>query len=487
MCFEIDHLVGVENPVSVPLCIDLDGTLCRTDTLWEGFFRLALKHPLLACRILMVLRHGRHAFKCALGPHIRLSVESLPWNEAVVALGQRAHAEGRRVVLVSASPHSWVQTAGSYFPFFDETLGTTPEWDLKAEGKASALVDRFGEKGFDYVGNSRDDFAVWQHSRCVLNADSSPHFQRIVSDQWPDALHVSPARPPFSDWLRMLRLHQWSKNLLLFLPLLTAHRWNSAATWSRTLLAFGAFSLVASAIYVWNDLTDLDHDRQSVSKRHRPLAAGALMLSTGLITFPLLLLAGLTLGWTLERPDFFLAVLAYAAVALAYSSGLKSLLAGDVLILAGLYTLRLYAGACASEVPLSIWLLAFSTFTFLSLALSKRCAELLHAQESEKKLPGRAYTEIDAPVLQSLGIASAFASILILALYVNSPDVMRLYHHPAPLWGLCLLHTFWMNRLWLLTRRGAIPGDPVAWALRDAWTYGVVLGAALLMAWATPR
>jgi 4-hydroxybenzoate polyprenyltransferase len=281
-----------------------------------------------------------------------------------------------------------------------------------------------------------------------------------------------------------LRPHQWTKNLLLVLPLLTAHVWQEPGVWNKALLAIVAISLCASAVYIWNDLSDLEGDRVSPTKKNRPLAAGEASLPGAFFAGVMLLFAGGLIG-TQVNAAFFNVLVVYTATALSYAVFLKRVLALDVILLAGLYTLRMYAGAAAVSVSVSLWLFAFSTFVFLSLGLAKRCAELL--EKPGQMLPGRAYGPDDLSLLQAMGVASAFSSMVILALYVSSADVARLYFKPQPLWGLCLLHGFWMLRLWLLTQRGKVGADPVWWAVKDRGTYAVAFGAAVLMWCAGPR
>jgi 4-hydroxybenzoate polyprenyltransferase len=287
----------------------------------------------------------------------------------------------------------------------------------------------------------------------------------------------SDAKPALPQLLRVLRLHQWSKNLLLFLPLLAAHRAGDRAGLARVALAFLSFGLVASSVYVLNDVLDVESDRRHPRKRKRPFASGALGLGAGFALVPGLLAAGA--GVALLLPPMFGAVLAaYWLTTLAYSLRLKRMPVLDVLVLAGLYTARIYAGAFAGGVPVSEWLASFSLFFFLSLAMLKRASELAGAAEA---VPGRGYAAGDRIPIAAMGIASGYVSVLVLALYVTSQDVRRLYSHPAWLWMLCVLVLYWISRMWLLAWRGEVDDDPVVFAIRDGTSWGVaVLGALVI-------
>jgi 4-hydroxybenzoate polyprenyltransferase len=277
--------------------------------------------------------------------------------------------------------------------------------------------------------------------------------------------------------LRALRIHQWSKNLLVFAPGALAHRFDGA-TLVESLLAFVAFGCVASAGYVLNDLLDLEADRAHPVKRHRPFASGALPVKAGWALGPAALAAGIGLAALAPR-ELGLVLGAYLAGTFLYSYWLKRKVMADVVGLAALYTVRIFAGAAATGVPVSEWLAMFSGFVFASLALVKRSAEL---QAGCGPLRGRGYSRDDADVLLAFGAASGCASVLVLALYVTSHDVRRLYTHPAVLWALCPLALYWLSRVWIDARRGLIKGDPILHALTRSQTWVVAaLAAAVLV------
>jgi 4-hydroxybenzoate polyprenyltransferase len=290
-------------------------------------------------------------------------------------------------------------------------------------------------------------------------------------------LVAEPALPALPAVLRAVRLHQWSKNVLVFLPLLAAHRVWDGTAWARAGLAFLAFSLVASSVYVLNDALDVASDRRHALKRTRPFAAGALPLSAAFVLVPGLLAGGGAVALLLP-PGFAAALAGYWVTTCAYSLALRRVAILDVMALAGLYTARIYAGAFAVGVPVSEWLASFSFFFFLSLAIVKRASEIGKDTEAPS---GRGYRPGDHLVVSAMGVTSGNVSVLVLALYVNSPEVRHLYSHPARLWGLCVLAAYWISRVWLLAWRGDVHDDPVVFAVRDPVTWAVAaLGGAVI-------
>jgi 4-hydroxybenzoate polyprenyltransferase len=286
------------------------------------------------------------------------------------------------------------------------------------------------------------------------------------------------------DLARALRVHQWLKNLLLFVPLATAHRVLDVELLLRTALGFLAFGLVASSVYVANDLLDLDSDRRHPRKRRRPFASGRLPLWVGIAGIPLLLGAGFALALSLA-PAFAAVLGGYFAVTTAYTYRLKSLALVDVLCLAGLYVVRIFAGGAVTGIAVSNWLLAFSAFAFLSLALVKRLSELKLVEGlAGAELHGRGYSVADLPIVSQTGVAAGQLAVVVLALYVHSPDVAALYAHPMRLWFVCALVFFWISRVWLLAARGQMHDDPVVFAARDPVSYALFATTAALLWWA---
>jgi 4-hydroxybenzoate polyprenyltransferase len=351
--------------------------------------------------------------------------------------------------------------------------------------KQRALSERFGFGHFDYVGDSFKDMPVWQDCRRAYLVDVTPKIIKELTRRG-IACEIILARKPdlFRNLIRSIRVHQWSKNLLLFVPMITAHKLSDWQNWQASLLAFICFSLCASGVYVQNDLLDLQADRRHLSKKKRPLARGDLPLALGVLLAPLLTFAGLGLAFFLPA-DFLYLLLIYLVITLAYSFKLKAKVILDVLILAGLYTLRLLAGGAATKVPISPWLMGFSIFIFLSLAFCKRYVEIYRLQGQEQEwVEGRGYHLSDQDLLLCGGMVSGYLSVLVFALYLNSPTVASLYHHPEWLWLICPFFIYWISRVWLWAHRGKMVEDPIFFLFRDRVSHmvGLIVAAILYLA-----
>lgn len=460
------------------LCVDLDGTLIRSDVLVESALALMRADAGMAIRLPFWLLRGKAYLKERIAAHADIDVRLLPYDERVLQLIEERRSAGHRIVLATATHRKFAQQIADHLGVFDEVIATEGQSNLSGARKRARLVDRFGERGFDYVGNSRDDLDVWASAGVGFVANAAPG----VAEQASHAVRVEKvfeSRNRGSAYLRQVRLHQWAKNVLIFIPLILAHQTSNAALLWPTVLAFIAFGFTASSVYVLNDLLDLEADRHHVRKRHRPLAAGHIPITHGVLLAPLLLASALFIS--LWLPWLFLATLcSYYALTVAYSAYLKRREMLDVVTLAGLYTSRILAGAAVTGVPLSFWLLAFSLFFFLSLALVKRYSELVVMRgQGLLEAKGRGYQVADLSMLSSLGAASGYIAVLVMALYINSPEVRMLYAHPEVLWLSCPALLFWVGRIWILAHRGSVHDDPVVFALRDRWSQ--VLGIFLLV------
>lgn len=450
---------------TIPLCVDLDGTLLRSDLLLESALALLRADPLAALRFPFWLLRGRAHLKREVAARARLDVARLPYDERVLAWLRDGDARPR--VLCSASDQALVDAVAAHVGGFEAALGSDGEHNLGGANKAEALVRRYGERGFDYAGNAAADLAVWRRARraIVVNA-SAPVLREAHAATEVERVFERPRVPPRL-WLHQLRLHQWLKNLLVFLPLLTAHLVLRPQAVADACLAFLAFGLCASGTYVLNDLLDLDADRAHPRKRARPLASGALALTRGLGAVPLLVGAGFALALLLP-PWFALALLAYCVLTLAYSLAIKRVAMLDVVALASLYTIRIVGGAAAIGVAVSFWLLAFSMFLFLSLAMVKRYTELrMLLADGRRHASGRGYDVDDLPLVRSFGAASGYLAVLVFALYINSSASEALYRRPTVLWLLCPLLLYWISRAWLIAHRGGMHDDPVVFAATD--------------------
>lgn len=457
----------------IPLAINLEGTLVRTDLLVESLCVLLKTKPLTALLVPFWLLRGKAWLKAQIAKHTHLSPRRLPVNPELMAYLESIKGQ-REIVLATASNEKFANTICQHFGF-TSFIASTDSVNLQGENKRKKLEELYGKQGFDYAGDSETDASIWHSARkCILvNADSrarqhySPalKFDKVFDD----------SSSSFIDYLKGMRVYQWIKNLLIFVPLLVAHKFDSSEALIHTILAFLAFSLCASSVYILNDLFDLPDDRLHPNKKNRPIASGRLPIKHALFMIPLLLIAAFSIALLL--PWQLGAVLGiYYALTLVYSLYLKSVALLDVQILATFYTLRLIAGAAVIEVTPSFWLLAFSMSIFLSLAIAKRYTGLLVRQNAgQKPASRRGYEIADLPILQSFGIASGYISVLILALYVNSIENLQLYSHPMILWLLCPTVLYWIGRLWVYVHRGRMHDDPLIFALTDRTSIVIIL------------
>lgn len=463
----------------VPLCVDLDGTLLKSDLLYETLLALISRNPLYLFQMPFWLLRGKAAFKRRLVVGAGLRPEDLPYDERILHQLQTTLARPR--VLCTASDAGLAQAVADHLGLFEMVMASDGTTNLAGRHKADALVERFGSGGFDYMGNGSADLHVWRHARraWVVNAPASLADSAAMLCE--RGGHYPREGGDFGAWIAALRLHQWLKNLLVFLPLLASHRFLEPAALTKAAMAFLAFGLCASGVYVLNDLLDMSADRAHPRKRFRPFAAGRLPLLQGLIAAPLLALCGFAIAlWC--APLFALVLLAYYATTLAYSLRLKRIPMLDVVVLSGLYSVRIIGGAAAISSGLSFWLLAFSMFLFLSLAILKRYIELLTIlDKGDRRASGRGYDVDDLPLLQSLGGASGYIAVMVLALYINSPESLALYSRPQMLWLLCPLLLYWVSRVWIVAHRGAMDDDPVVFAATDRVSQMVIVICGLIV------
>ncbi len=461
-----------------PLVVDLDGSLLKTDLLVESASELLGRNFLQIFNLLLWLRDGRATLKAKLAAQSTIDPATLPYNKALVAWLHQQKALGRTIILATASHKILANKVAKHLGFFDEVLATDAGLNLKGVHKRDVLVDRFGERGFDYVGNDQPDIAVWQSARHAYVVSSSPSLiQQVRALGNLDEVFSSEQPPAGTTVLKALRPHQWLKNLLIFVPLLAAHQFTDGIRVFDALFAFLVFSLTASSVYLLNDLVDVANDRHHHRKRNRPFAAGNLSLLTGWILWPSLLLTTFVLS-VLVLPFAFVGVLGiYCVLTLAYSLRLKQSAMIDVLMLAGLYTIRIIAGASAISVPISFWLLTFSMFIFLSLAFIKRFSELKVARKSghEGNIRGRGYVHKDLELVSSMGSAAGYLAVLVLALYIQDAHTARLYTMPQLIWLACPLLLYWVSRAWLIAHRGQMHDDPIVFAIKDkvSWCVGI--------------
>lgn len=466
---------------SMPFVVDLDGTLVKSDLLFECVMSFVRSKPLHCLKLLPWLWHGKAYLKDRLAMATDIDVATLPYDPDALRMIEEQRNAGRKIVLATASHHTLAVRIAEHLKLFDDVLGTTLEQNLSGTNKRDVLVTLYGEKGFDYIGNSLDDLPIWRSARRAYIVNPLAGVERATRHM-DNVVQVVQSRVTyFRSLYKALRIHQWMKNVLIFVPLLAAHLMANPLLLGRGMLAFILFGLCASSVYLLNDLLDLNDDRKHPTKRNRPFASGSLSIQSGLVVFPLLLSASFIGAW-LWLPHPFVAVLAcYYILTLVYSLALKRLMALDVIALALLYTLRIIAGGAAFGLDLTGWMLAFSMFMFLSLALVKRYAELLLALHSgiTGKTGGRDYFPADLAMLSSLGAASGYLAVLVLALYIHDSVTTQLYASPRWLWFACPLMLLWITRIWLLTHRGRMNEDPVVFALRDRLS--LVMGTAFCL------
>jgi 4-hydroxybenzoate polyprenyltransferase len=450
-----------------PLFVDLDETLSRTDLLWEGLLILAKTRPFALLGAPLWLMRGKAGFKAELAQRVNVNPELLIYHSAFLDYLKSEASRGRRLVLATAAPERWANAVAAHLGIFNGVLCSTAERNLSGEHKLQAILEECPDGRFDYAGNAAIDLSIWSKACAAVVVNASPSVRNAAAKSAPIKAVFDGPRRGISTYLKAMRIHQWLKNLLLFVPLVTAHLWFSLASWQASILAFIAFSLTASSLYVMNDLLDLNADRVHPRKRLRPFAAGDIPLHRGAALFVALLAAGIACG-AIVSMQFLGVLLMYVVMTTAYSIYLKVYALIDVLLLAALYTVRVIAGSVALMVIPTFWLLAFSMFTFFSLALLKRYTELLALNKLRVTVTrGRDYSVTDLAILANMGAGSGYVATLVLALFINSPDLATRYSRPYALWLLCPLFLYWISRLWLKAGRGEMHDDPLVYAVKD--------------------
>lgn len=465
--------------LSVPLFVDLDGTLIKTDLLMESGLLLMRHSPWMIFAMIAWLLRGKAYLKARIAERVQLESDTLPLQNDFVSYLEEQAAAGRALHLATASDIRLARAVADRLGIFQSVLGSDGECNLRSAAKLAAIQALTQGGPFDYAGNAAADYPIWTKSRRAIVVNPFPGVLRGAR-QRTSVGQVFDDRPPrWRVWIKETRIYQWMKNLLIGVPLLTAHAFNTASGLA-VLQAFMAFGLVASATYMLNDLLDLASDRRHPRKCRRPFAAGNLGIVEGCTGMALMLVGGMALAASLS-PQFLLALLCYLVITLSYSLYFKTYVLIDVLLLASLYTVRIIAGGLAIDVEISSWLLAFSMFTFLSLALVKRGSELVAMEKLDRKgAKGRDYQLGDTQTISSMGVAAGYIAILVLALYVDSPAVAEHYSHPRLLWLLCPAMLYWISRLWIKTARGEMHDDPLVYSLRDRGSWVVFASMTLV-------
>ena len=459
------------------LVVDLDGTLTPTDTLFESVVRVAKRRPGQLLYLAGGMIASRARFKERVAEQGLFSPDLVPWRQDILDWLRSEKQGGRRIVLATASHHLVADAVAKHLGLFDEVIATAGDCNLKGEAKLEAIRERVGGD-FTYMGDSSADIPVWNGATAAIIAANPGRFDSVV--KVPVERHFPIDSGRASAWLKAMRPHQWVKNTLIFVPLLTAFAFADPARVVSALLAFLAFSLAASATYLLNDIWDLESDRIHPRKRLRPFASGTLPIHHGIGAALLLFLAGMGVA-TLVSPKFVLMVLGYAALTTAYSWTIKRYIVLDAVTLAVLYTWRVLAGSIATGVMVSTWLLAFSIFIFFSLALVKRCSELVALQAAGRDAShGRDYAVHDLVVLWPLGVGASLSAVVILGLYIGSPEAAGQYASREILWLLGLALLYWISRMWIKTARGEMHDDPIVFALKNRGSRMAIMAMVVL-------
>lgn len=468
-----------------PLCVDLDGTLVATDTLWESIFLLLRTNPLYCFMLPWWLLFGKTYLKQQIAKRVQLAVATLPYRESVLLFLHQQREAGRTLVLITAAHETIAKAVANHLKIFDKVIGTSATLNLKGAAKVTWLDQQFGKGNYDYMGDSITDLPIFRAAHTgYLVAPSRRLQQRFPCPE----SQIFPA--PRRSWkivLKVLRPHQWAKNVLIFTPLILSQQFLDMHKWIDTTLGFFCFGLVASAGYVINDLLDLSADRTHTSKKNRPFAAGTVPISYGLPIFFGLLSISATVSMIFINMTFTAMLLFYLIITLSYSFYLKRKMIVDILVLAGLYTHRIIAGGVAITVTPSGWLLAFSMFFFISLAFLKRYIELLELNDlhqlyggEHRTVKNRNYWVDDLEMISSMGPTSGYLAVLVYALYINTMVIKGLYASPHLLWLICPLLLYWITRVWFLAKRRLMVDDPVQFALDDRVSWITLASIALL-------
>lgn len=458
-----------------PLVVDLDGTLIKSDLLIESFLLLIKQNPTyLFLVVYWLLRGGKAFMKREIARRVDLPVELLPYNVDLINYLNIQKQQGREIALATASDRKYANDVAHHLSLFDKVYASEDGINLSGSRKREALTSDYGVKGYVYAGNAPVDLKVWQESGAAIVVGDASLIKKSEK-LCPLETSFEVKQGGLKVWLKALRVHQWVKNALIFVPLLAAHQVSDLSALASCFLAFLSFSLCASSVYLLNDLLDLPDDRRHKTKKNRPFAAGTLGLLSGVLAAPVLLSLAFAISFFLPF-EYVVVLVSYYVLTFAYSFYLKRVVLVDVVTLASLYTVRIVAGAAAISVALSFWLLAFSVFLFLSLAILKRYTELLALKgRSTQKTLGRGYQVEDIELLSSLGGSSGYISVLVLALYINSGDILQLYSNPMIMWPTCLVMLYWVSRVWIFAHRGQMHDDPIVFALKDR--VSVVCGA----------
>lgn len=470
---------GKSEPQERTLCVDLDGTLIRSDTLWESVFFILRRNPFNALAMLAWALRGRRYFKDRISDAAPMDPALMPYHAEFVEYLRGERARGRTIVLATGSSIKAARRVARHLDIFSAIHASDLSTNLKGPAKAECLSAAYGPGNFTYAGDSRADVPVWRAAGSAILVNAQGTVRRRLGAHVTIEREFPRERSKLLALAAGLRPHQWVKNLLLAVPLLTAHKYGDADAVAATAMGVVAMCLVSSATYLFNDLLDLEADRRHPEKRKRPIAAGILPIPLAVAAGVILLVLGILVAARLPLP-FSYALLAYIVLTSTYSLYLKHIAWIDVVVLGALYTLRVYMGGLAIDVSVSSWLLAYAAVVFFSLALLKRFSELLELVSQDSTERARAYHVGQSRTVERIGIAAAVLSAAILVAYLNSETVVVLYHDRYFLWGVIPLLLYLLIRAWTVAGRGGMHHDPVVYGLRRWDTYAA-LGAVLVL------
>ena len=458
-----------------PLCVDLDGTLVFTDTLHESLILLLKNNPLFIFLLPLWVLKGKAYFKDQIAKRVNITAELLPYNKSVLEYIKERTEQGVKAYLVTASHQSVADAVAKHLGLFTEQFGSSDSSNYKGTKKTALLNEKFGRGQYDYIGNDKADLSVWTDSANAVVASHNNGLLRKAKAINANASQLksdTKARP--ISYLKMMRIHQWIKNVLILLPLLLSHAITDLDKILQVCYGFFLFSFAASGIYIFNDLFDLNNDRAHPKKSKRQLASGEVPIARGFILGTLLWSISLIVS-LIYFEILFLLIVGYIVLNFLYSTVLKKLVLIDVVVLAGFYTIRIIIGSVMTGADLSFWLLTFSLFVFFSLALVKRYSEIAFHTKDNTGVRGRGYHSEDELITTILGVASGLMSVLVMALYIHDPHTQQLYSNTNWLWFTIPVLLYWMSRLWLLAHRRLITDDPMLFALKDAESYVTAL------------
>lgn len=449
----------------LPLCVDLDNTFIKTDLSHEALFKLFKKSPLKSIFFLFSFYRNKADAKTYLSQQITIDTDSIPLNDEVVTYCESEHRTGRKIHLVTGSHEDFANKIAKRFKFFHEVHATKNNMNLIGQDKAAYLIERFGKAGFDYIGDSADDLHVWKQSKNALivcgKRNKRGKLPNLTKYFFTNKNHISSI-------LKALRPQQWIKNVLIFVPIFLAHRFNDLNLLINAAIGVLAFSLMASSVYLMNDLSDIESDRQHHKKKSRPLASGDISVACGVAIFALCFSTSLLISSVLGIIPFMLLLL-YFILNVGYSFSWKKIALLDVFLLTAFYLLRIAFGSGISDIIISPWMRAFSFFLFLSLGFLKRYSEVFNSfhREGRAQIPGRGYNLSDLSVLFSFGSLVGFLSVLVFCQYIFQSNTVKLYTSPDWLWAAAAIIMYWLSSVWFRATKGKVNDDPVIFILKD--------------------